>query len=53
MELASGITEPMLSCCELAEVTRCLWNYVIIQLEDDTTSGLRVDCNVELIEESG
>ena len=38
----------MLASGELAEIPRGLWDYVVIELEDDAPGFLAVDRNVEL-----
>lgn len=48
MEPAPFVSESVSASSELAEVFCRLWNNVIVELEDDTTSGLLVDGDIEL-----
>ena len=48
MEATSSVSETVLAGCQLAEVLRGLGDYVVIELEDDASSGLAADGHVKL-----
>jgi hypothetical protein len=48
VEAATLVTESTFSSRELAKVARCHWTDIIVELEDDSSGGLGVDCDVEL-----
>jgi hypothetical protein len=48
MELASLVAESGLSSRELAEVARGPRTDIIVELEDDSSGGFGVDCDVKL-----
>ena len=50
VESATRVAEAVLARCELAEVLRGLWHYVVVELEDDAASRLRVNGNVKLLQ---
>ena len=48
MEAATLVSKAMLASSELTEVARGLGDDIVVELEDDATSRLVVDRNVEL-----
>ena len=48
MKLATLVTESAFSSRELAEVSRGLRTFVVVELEDDSPGGFGVNCNVKL-----
>lgn len=48
VECGSCVAKAILPCCELPEVPGCEWHVVVVELKDDVTSGLVVDCDLEL-----
>ena len=49
METASFVSESVLAGGELTEVLGSLGNNIIVELEDDATSGLVVDGDIKLV----
>lgn len=48
VEAASSIPESVLASGQFTEVASCLGDGLVIELEDDSAAGLRVDGNVKL-----
>jgi len=48
MERTPLVSESVLASCELTEVLGRLGDDIVVQLEDDATSGLVVDIDIEL-----
>jgi hypothetical protein len=48
MEVAALVTESAFPSSEFAEVARGFWTNVVIELEDDSSSRLGIDCDVKL-----
>lgn len=48
MEFTPLVAEPAFSSREFAEIARGIWTFFVIELEDDSSSGLGVDCDVKL-----
>ena len=48
MERASFVSKSILASCQLTEVFGGFWDDVVVELENDATSGLAVDGDVKL-----
>ena len=48
MKTAALVAETALSGRKFAEVARGFWTYIVVELEDDSPDGVRVDCDVKL-----
>lgn len=48
MEGGAGVAKAMLACREFTEVTRCLWDGLVVQLEYDTACRFLVYGDIKL-----
>ena len=51
MESAPLVSKSILASCELTEVPGGFGDNIVVELEDDATSGLAVDGDVKLVEQ--